>query len=503
MRPALLFALAVGLLTAANTPTFTSISRSGRFRATLTASIRAVPINAEHSWTLKLESLGPYPAAILELGLDGGMPGHNHGLPTTPEILPGDRPGQFQIAGLRFHMSGAWELKLVLRDASGSWDQALFSVPVGVAASESVSASTSVWTASERALLRSLSLQSLPPPPSDPTNRVAGDPAAAALGRRLFFEPGLSANGKVSCASCHDPKMYFTDGRRVSAGIAATTRNAPTVVGAAYAPFLFWDGRSDSLWSQALGPLQSPVEMGATRSAVVDFVQSRPSYRRDYEAVFGPLADTAVDRHFANVGKAIAAYERTLGPAESRFDRFVDAVLDNLPVTSAAATLTSAEIAGLKTFLDPKSGCLQCHNGPLFTNQSFHNIGTGTNAAETGDRLDFGRLIGLQALSMDEFNCRGPFRDGDGSCPSLDFLNKDDHRGLLEGAFKVPGLRSVALTAPYMHDGRLASLEAVLDHYRNPPAGNHELRPLALSSGDVANLAAFLRSLTQNTMPSP
>ena len=498
MRPALLFALTANLLIAADTAAFTSISESGRFRATLTPSIRPVPIDAGHSWMLQLEALGPSPSAILELGLDGGMPGHNHGMPTTPEIRPGDRPGQFLIAGIRFHMAGGWELKLVLRDAAGTWDRAVFSVPIGVAASGDASASTTVWTGAERVLLRSLSLRLLPPPPPDPTNRVAGDPAAAALGRRLFFEPGLSAGGKIACTSCHDPKRYFTDGRRVSTGIAATTRNAPTVVGAAYAPFLFWDGRSDSLWSQALGPLQSPVEMGGTRSSAVRFVRSQPNYRRNYEAVFGPLTDTSVDGPFVNLGKAIAAYERTLRPAESRFDRFVDAVLDSRPLTSSAAALTSAEIAGLKIFLAPKSGCLQCHNGPLFTNQSFHNIGTGTRGAEGGDRLDFGRLIGLQALAMDEFNCRGPFRDdGAGPCPNLDFLNKHDHNGLLEGAFKVPGLRSVARTAPYMHDGRFATLEAVLDHYRNPPAGNHELRPLALTGGDMANLAAFLRSLTE------
>ena len=496
-----LFLLAPLLLHAADSAALelSSLTRSGRLRATMKPSpLQPAPLNKLHSWTLQLESVGPRPVpALQELGLEGGMPGHNHGLPTTPEIEPGDRPGEFRIRGVRFHMAGDWELRLQLRNEAGELDQAVFLVrvrpesePPSGQPGRSVAAE---WTAAERALLGSLSLRSLSAPPPDPTNRVADDPAAAALGRRLFFEPGLSSNGKVSCASCHDPAKYFTDGSRVSAGIGGTTRNSPTVVAAAYAPFLFWDGRSDSLWAQALGPLQSKVEMGATRASVASFLQSEASYRRDYEAVFGAIATSPDSRIFANTGKAIAAYERTLRPGESRFDRYVAAVIEGRP-PAAGAMLSAGELAGLKLFLDAKSACLQCHNGPLFTNQSFHNIGTGGADA---DPPDFGRLIGLQALSLDEFNCRGVYRDGEGACPDLDFLNKDDHGGKLEGAFKVPGLRSVALTAPYMHDGRFATLEAVLDHYRNPPrARNHELQTLSLTTADIANLAAFLRTLT-------
>lgn len=493
------------LSSAAAAAVFTATTQSGRLRATLTPSVDPVPLNKTHRWTLRLEALGSAAAApVREVGIDGGMPGHKHGLPTTPEIEPGERAGEFQISGLRFHMPGTWELRLRLRDANGAWDGAVISVPVGVVEEPPAAAARAAnWNAAERALLRSLSLRSLAAPPADPTNAVAENPAAAALGRRLFFEPGLSGNGRISCATCHDPEKHFTDGQRVSAGIggAAGTRNSPTVVGAAYAPFLFWDGRSDSLWSQALGPLQSRVEMGATRAGVVDFVRSQPSYRREFEAVFGPLdaAGMSVDRAFANVGKALAAYERTLRPGESRFDRYVEAVL--LGDEAGRGPMNDAEIAGLKIFLSPRSGCLQCHNGPLFTNQSFHNIGTGSGGAATADNdrpPDFGRLIGLQALSMDEFNCRGAYRDGGAGCPNLDFVNRDDHGGLLEGAFKVPGLRSVARTAPYMHDGRYATLDAVLEHYREPPRGvRHELKAAAFTGGELAALAAFLRTLTE------
>lgn len=484
---------------------FTAITQSGRLRATLTPSLHPVPLNKAHWWTLRLEALGAVTVApIREVGIDGGMPGHKHGLPTTPEIQPGERAGEFRISGLRFHMPGRWDLRLRLRDGNGAWDGAVISVPVGAVVEEPAAARLAGWNAAERALLRSLSLRSLAPPPADPTNAVADNPAAAALGRRLFFEPGLSGNGKISCAGCHDPKKYFTDGQRVSTGIdgAATSRNSPTVVGAAYAPFLFWDGRSDSLWSQALGPLQSRIEMGATRAGVVGFVRSQLTYRRDYEAVFGAIdAGMPVDRAFANVGKALAAYERTLRPGESRFDRYVDAVLLG-DGGRGRGPMNDAEIAGLKIFLSPQGGCLQCHNGPLFTNHSFHNIGTGAGvaAAADRDRPDFGRLIGLQALSMDEFNCRGAYRDGPAGagCPNLDHLNKDDHGGLLEGAFKVPGLRSVARTAPYMHDGRFATLEAVLEHYREPPRGvRHELKAGGFTGSEMADLAAFLRALTE------
>ena len=495
MQAAIFLIFSATLLVAEDRLSFTRVTSSGRFQATLTPSVQPIPINTVHSWTLQLVSLGSQAAEIQELGLEGGMAGHTHGLATAPEIQPGDHPGQFQVKGLRFQMSGTWDLKLVLVNAAGVWDRAVFSVPVGIAA-EATSSPTISWSSTERAQLASLSLRSLSPIPADPTNRVAGNPAAADLGKRLFFDPGLSANGKVSCATCHDPNLYFTDGRRFSIGIAVTSRNTPTVIATAYAPFLYWDGRSDSLWSQALGPLQSPDEMGSNRSAVVDFVKSQPNYRRDYEVLFGPFSSTV--QSFANIGKIIAAYERTLLPAQSRFDHFVNSITDGGDLDGSDATgragLSDAEIAGLKIFLNAKTGCLQCHNGPLFTNQSFHNIGTGNSA---GEHPDFGRIIGLQALLLDEFNCLGPFRDGSGPCPNLDFLNKEDHRGLVEGSFKVPSLRSVALTAPYMHDGRFATLEAVLEHYRKPPAGNHELRPLTtLTDDDMANLAAFLRSLT-------
>ncbi|MEJ2088076.1 MAG: cytochrome-c peroxidase, partial [Gammaproteobacteria bacterium] len=165
------------------------------------------------------------------------------------------------------------------------------------------------WTEAELGQIRSLWIGSLPPLPADPTNRVADDPDAAALGYRLFFDARLSANGAVSCATCHRPERVFTDGLPVSVGIAAVQKNAPSVVGAAYSPWLFWDGRADSLWSQAAAPLENPLEHGSHRLQVVEIVAADDDYRRRYETVFGPMPEIP-RRIEAEGGSYAAAWER-------------------------------------------------------------------------------------------------------------------------------------------------------------------------------------------------
>lgn len=384
--------------------------------------------------------------------------------------------------------------------------------------------SQSDWTSTELALLRSLSLSSLPDPPASPTNRVADDPRAAALGRRLFFDPGLSRDGSVSCASCHVPSLYFTDGRATSVGLGPSRRNAPTVVGSAYSPWQFWDGRRDSLWSQALAPLEASNEMGSSRLSVVRYVAQHEDYGEVFALLFGPaprilerpdlarhaspFGDAAaraawaaldasereeIDSAFANVGKLIAAYERTLMPEPSRFDRYVESQLIG-NVTSAAADLTSDEQAGLRLFIDgKKTQCLRCHNGPLFTNQSFHDIGTG----RLGEVPDLGRFLGLQSLRLDVFNCLGRHSDaGPEACAALRFLDRR-HDVQRSGAFKTPSLRDVGRTGPYFHGGSHASLIDVIDFYRSPPTvPPNELQPLRLDDTEARQLVAFLRSLS-------
>jgi cytochrome c peroxidase len=351
------------------------------------------------------------------------------------------------------------------------------------------------WTDAERAMLRSLSIDSLGPVPAEPTNAHADDPSAASFGHSLFFDSRFSSNGEVSCATCHQPSKRFTDGLPKAKGVGQAKRNSPSVVAAAYSPWMFWDGRRDSLWSQALGPLEDPNEHGTSRDQVVALVAKDPVYRNAYESVFGPLPELsaagAVDRVFANVGKAIGAYERLLRPGPSRFDAYVEAVLDG--DAEAQARLFSAdEIEGLRIYLN-EGQCTQCHNGPLLTNNEFHNTGV---ISAPGDVPDKGRVDGVRQVLETPFNCLGPFSDAErDDCVELEFVATGPH---LVGAMRTPSLRNLEGTEPYMHQGQLATLADVLRHYNDaPPAmiGHSELVPLGLDKRQLGQLEAFLGTL--------
>ncbi len=380
---------------------------------------------------------------------------------------------------------------------------------------------TPPWSERDVRVLGSLRLERTPPP--SPSNRVADDPRAAALGRRLFFDPGFGAAGKTACATCHQPERHYTDGRARSVGPAG--RNAPSVVGAAFGSWFTWDGRRDSLWAQALVPFEASDEIGGTRTEVVRRIASDARYRADYEAIFGPLppdllgaalskpagplaGDAAraewqrlpqarrdqIDRAYSNLGKALEAFERTLLPGDSRFDLYVDALRAG-HADRAAQLLDAREVSGLRLFIDPvRTQCMQCHNGPQLTNGGFHNLGTGTFSGTT---LDFGRALGIQGVLLDVFNCAGPYSDApENACSELRFLSRDAHIPL-EGAYKTPTLRDVAKTAPYLHDGRFATLREVLDYYNSPPADPaHELRALGLRERELEDLERFLRALS-------
>ncbi|UGQ49137.1 cytochrome-c peroxidase [Massilia endophytica] len=386
-----------------------------------------------------------------------------------------------------------------------------------VAASLVMAGGGTEWSAAERAVLATLRLNQLPPAPADPSNRVATLPAAATLGKRLFFDRRLSSNGAVSCASCHDPQLQFQDGKAVAQGVGTGIRRTMPIGSAGHTPFLFWDGRKDSLWAQAVGPLEDAAEHGGNRLAFAHLM--RAHYRQDYESVFGKLPDleglpadagplgtaaqqeawqalaperrSEVSRVLANIGKAIAAYERTLHHGETRLDRYIGAVLDGDP--AAGDILSAAEIQGLRIFIG-KGRCVTCHNGPLLSDQQFHNTGIAPHGpAEQA----LGRRSGAAKVLRDEFNCLGPYSDArPEQCGELQFLAADGPT--LEGAFKAPSLRGVALRPPYMHAGQLAGLDAVIAHYRAaPPAryGRSELRPVALSGEEAQYLRAFLLSL--------
>ncbi len=386
------------------------------------------------------------------------------------------------------------------------------------------------WSDVDKATLGSMMLSRLPAPPADGSNAYEGRPEAAALGRRLFEDTRLSKNGLVACATCHDPARGFQDGRPVGQGVGTGGRRTMPIAAAAHSPWLFWDGRKDSLWSQALGPLEDAVEHGSNRARLVQLLQTH--YRAEYEAVFGPfpslqgvpddagpLGDArerqawanlssaqrdAVNRSFANLGKAIAAHERTIAPAESRFDRYAAAVLAG--DRAGQAVLTPQEVGGLRLFIG-KAQCATCHNGPLLTDQHFHNTGVPQRESARPDR---GRGAALARVQHDEFNCLGRYSDAAAdACQELRFIATDDHG--MEGAFKTPSLRNVAERAPYMHAGQLGSLEQVVAHYMRAPAatvghselahggaGHEQRRPVRLSASEVADLVAFLKTLSDD-----
>jgi cytochrome c peroxidase len=374
-------------------------------------------------------------------------------------------------------------------------------------------------------------------PPSDPTNAFADSAPAAALGQFLFFDQRLSANGEVACASCHQPARGFSDGRKLAKGLAGGTRNTPTLLNVGFNHWFFWDGRADSLWSQALQPLERPREGGGNRLRIAHLVAADPLLSTAYQEVFGPLpplADSgrfpaharpdpdpqsptarswqamapsdraAVNRVFSNLGKALEAYERKLVSGASPFDTYAEGLRAGDPQKQAA--LSPAAVRGLNLFVGA-ANCALCHTGPALSDGEFHDLGLPLLPGAEEDR---GRAAGLAALRADVFNAAGPFSDDPTSAAKrrLEFLPPPQSQ---LGAFKTPTLRNVALTAPYMHDGRFATLPQVVEFYAQGRAASHgrlvgtreatlNLVP-RLTPAQSADLVAFLEALTGAPLP--
>ncbi|MEW6426894.1 MAG: cytochrome c peroxidase [Thermodesulfobacteriota bacterium] len=380
-----------------------------------------------------------------------------------------------------------------------------------------------LWSEAEKATLLSLTLDALPPLPDDPSNRFDTDPRAATLGRRLFEDTRLSRNGKVACATCHIPDQSFTDHLPVSHGIADTRRRSMPLAGAAYSPWLFWDGRADSLWAQALGPIESPEEHGISRTRCAMLIKNH--YQRAYEEIFGPLPDLpyadlesmarpaaddatiqvawismplasreAITVIYANIGKAIAAFVRTIVHTPAPFDHYALAAATG--DTPAMERLLATEAAlGLKLFIGP-AGCINCHNGPLFSNNDFHKVGI---PDVTGLPKDMGRAEGILKVLTSEFNCTGRHSDaGPADCAELRFIDPDVTKYL--GAFKTPSLRNVADRPPYMHAGQFMTLREVLVFYQKnalrESGGRPDITHGRISDAEVGYLEAFLRTLS-------
>jgi cytochrome c peroxidase len=296
----------------------------------------------------------------------------------------------------------------------------------------------------------------------------------------------------VACASCHDPAQGGSDHRSLGAtslGAAWGARNAPTIINdaRAEAPWRFWDGRADSLWSQALGPVERAAEMNSSRAKVAQLIVDH--YRAPYEALFGPVANDA-DILFANFGKAVAAYERRLIDQTSPFDRWMN---------GDASAMPAAAVRGARLFVG-RAACNECHRGPLLSDGKFHN-----HAIPQPEAEDRGRYDGIAEVLADPFNGAGAYADQKSPAHLQDLAP-----GPLDlGAFKTPTLRNVARRAPYMHDGSLPDLPAVMEHYvsggLDRPSRSTLIEPLHLSPPEIKDLLAFLASLSEpaRSFPTP
>lgn len=359
------------------------------------------------------------------------------------------------------------------------------------------------WSDAERAQLRSLSIDALPALPADPTNAVADDMRAAEFGHELFFDTRFSENGSISCATCHQPVRRFTDGLQTAVALGTSARNTPSIVGAAYSPWLYWDGRKDSQWSQALSPLEDPAEHGSSRLQVLSVIATDAAYRQLYEDLFGapPRIDTpdGIDRAFANIGKALAAYQRKLQPGRSRFDDYV-AHLESGGDYLDQTLLSRDELRGLALFIGA-ARCTECHNGPLFTNNEFHNTGLLSVPGELPDR---GRIDAVRIVRDDPFNCLGAFSDDpQKNCGELRYMRDGTE---LIGATRTPSLRNLGNTAPFQSKGQFRTLMEVLEHYNAAPdamIGHNEAKSLGLASWQLRDLEAFLLTLDAPVNAAP
>ena len=354
-------------------------------------------------------------------------------------------------------------------------------------------------------------------PPPNPTNRVADNPEAAQLGQMFFFDTRFSKDGTVACATCHSPFHGFADVEATSLGAGRGTRNAPTLLNAAYNQWQFWDGRADTLWSQALGALEGEAEQAGTRLQYAHLIHRH--YAADYDKVFGELPEledttrfpvdgkpgdsafdrmSAADQHavnivFANIGKAIEAYERLLISRNAPFDRFVAGDTEALSLEAKR---------GLKIFIG-KGVCILCHDTPSFTNNEFHNLGVPQGELPE----DLGRFAGISELLVNPFNGGGIYSDDTAVASRiLNFLEPIPQH---KGEFKTPTLRNVALTAPYFHTGEFPTLESVIEFNNIGGTGGNfvgqregTLEPLGLSEQEKVDLIEFLETLTGESPPA-
>ena len=283
------------------------------------------------------------------------------------------------------------------------------------------------------------------------------DPRKIALGKQLYFDPRLSADKTVACATCHDPAHGWSDARSTSAGVGGQVggRNAPTIINSAFQRFHFWDGRAATLEEQALGPIANPIEMNLPIEEAVKRINEIPGYKKQFNEVFG------CDVTKECLAKALAAYERTILSGDAPYDRYK---------AGDVSAMSESAVRGMKLFFG-KANCSACHSGPTFTDFAFHNIGVGMDKPEP----DKGRVV-VSKLEGDT------------------------------GAFKTPTLREIARSAPYMHDGGMKTLEEVVEHYDKGGVANkyldEEIFKLNLTDQEKSDLVTFMKEgLSSDSYP--
>ncbi len=331
--------------------------------------------------------------------------------------------------------------------------------------------------------------------PRDSSNAVSGNESAIRLGEMLFFDHGLGNDSKLSCASCHDPGRGFTDGRALGQGRRQLARNTSSLLNLKASRWYGWGGEHDSLWAQSIRPILALDEMAATPALVREVLLSRERYQQRYREAFGSsVQEDASELVLVNAGKALAAYQETLFSPRSAFDDFRDALLEG-DQAGIEAYPESAQ-RGLKIFIG-EGRCILCHLGPRFTSGEFADVGVSDFSAE---RVDTGRLRGIERLRANPYNLLGKYNDGD---PQQNAVSTQQLKATQRnrGEFRIPGLRGVALTAPYMHNGSIETLRDVVLHYseldveRLQAIDQGLLRPLKLSASEVDDLVGFLESL--------
>lgn len=385
-------------------------------------------------------------------------------------------------------------------------------------------------------------------PPTDETNKYSDEPAAVKLGHYLFYEEEMSPQNDVSCASCHQPDHGFAEPKKLPVNGAKGAedqppRHTPSLLNVAYNKWFFWDGRRDSLWSQAILPYEADIEMGGSRLELAHYVYDTPEVREAYESIFGSLPDLSdtdrfpqagkplpdqpdsemnqnweslsasdkeeVNQIMVNVMKSIAAFEMQLVSFNAPFDKYVDQ-LRNYPFEPKKRdAISEAAKRGARLFVGP-TDCVRCHGGPTLidgarANAEFANLGLPERDYIPIE--DTGRYDAVETLKSTKFNAKGPYSDAPEDSDAVRQLEnasvESDHRG----AFKIPPLRGVSKTAPYMHGGHFETLEEVLEFYNDPQdevnvgARHFAVQQLDMEEDDISDLKAFLESLEGEGVP--